>query len=303
MTDTTRDLTTIQIRRPRGILAVPRGSLAWLGVVPFFLYTTLFLILPALWLTTDAFRSPTGGYTFHYIQELFQSQYENAFITSIRISLVTALIGGIFGLFVAYAALREDVPRWVRPLLTTYSGVAANFAGVPLAFAFVATLGGAGLVTQFLARFGLNIYSHGFSLYTFTGLTITYVYFQLPLMILIIIPSLEGVKREWREAATNLGATSTQFWRHVGLPILFPSLLGAMVLLFGNAFSAYATPYALTSGSVNLVPILIGNVTSGEVIADPNLGDALALGTIVIISISVVIYALLQRRSDKWLRR
>ncbi|MGI8827693.1 MAG: ABC transporter permease [Chloroflexota bacterium] len=302
MAHSTRDIAALQIRRPRGILAVPRGSLAWLGVLPFFLYTTLFLLLPALWLTTDAFRSPAGGYTLSYIRELFQSQYENAFITSIRISLVTALAGGIFGLFVAYAALQEDVPRWVRPLLTTYSGVAANFAGVPLAFAFVATLGGAGLVTQFLARFGLDIYAHGFSLYTFTGLSIAYIYFQLPLMILIIIPSLEGIKREWREAATNLGATPTQFWRHVGLPILFPSLLGAMVLLFGNAFSAYATPYALTSGSVNLVPILIGNVQSGEVIADPNLGDALALGTIVIIAVSVVIYALLQRRSDKWLR-
>lgn len=303
MADTTHDITTLQIRRPRGILAVPRGSLVWLGVLPFFLYTTLFLILPAVWLTTGAFRNPTGGYTLSYIRELFQSQYENAFLTSIRISLVTALAGGIFGLFVAYAALRADVPRWVRPLLTTYSGVAANFAGVPLAFAFVATLGGAGLVTQLLARFGLDIYARGFSLYTFTGLSITYIYFQLPLMILIIIPSLEGIRREWREAATNLGATPAQFWRHVGLPILFPSLLGAMVLLFGNAFSAYATPYALTSGSVNLVPILIGNVQSGEVIADPNLGDALALGTIVIIAISVIIYALLQRRSDKWLRR
>ncbi|GAC1507002.1 MAG: ABC transporter permease subunit [Chloroflexota bacterium] len=303
MAGTARTSTTLPIRRPRGILAVPRGSLAWLGVVPFFVYTTLFLILPALWLTTDAFRGPTGGYTFSYIQELFQSQYKNAFITSIRISIVTALAGGVFGLFVAYAALQEDVPRWVRPLLTTYSGVAANFAGVPLAFAFVATLGGAGLVTQFLARLGFNIYAHGFTLYSFTGLSIAYIYFQLPLMILIIIPSLEGIKREWREAATNLGATPAQFWRHVGLPILFPSLLGAMVLLFGNAFSAYATPYALTSGSVNLVPILIGNLQSGEVVADPNLGAALALGTIVIIAVSVVIYALLQRRSNKWLRR
>ncbi len=302
MTETTQDLQVVNVRRPRGIRAGSRGSLAWLGTVPFFLYTTLFLLLPALWLTTDAFKNPAGGYTLSYIRELFQSQYENAFVTSIEISLVTAFCGGVFGLFVAYAALRQDVPRWVRPILTTYSGVAANFAGVPLAFAFVATLGGAGLVTQFLGRFGLDIYARGFSLYTFTGLSITYVYFQLPLMILIIIPSLEGVKREWREAATNLGATPTQFWRLVGLPILFPSLLGAMVLLFGNAFSAYATPYALTSGSVNLVPILIGNVTSGEVVADPNLGDALALGTIVIIAISVVIYALLQRRSDKWLR-
>src|ERR1700712_4204865 len=139
MTDTTRDITALPMSRPRGIPTVKRRSLAWLGIVPFFLYTALFLLLPALWLTTDAFRSPTGGYTLFYIKELFQSQYENAFITSIRISLVTALVGGVFGLFVAYAALREDVPRWVRPLLTTYSGVAANFAGVPLAFAFVAT--------------------------------------------------------------------------------------------------------------------------------------------------------------------
>ena len=180
--------------------------------------------------------------------------------------------------------------------------MAANFAGVPLAFAFVATLGTTGVLTLFLADHGINLYAHGFTLASFTGLTLAYTYFQLPLMILVISPALDGLRRQWREAATNLGASTFQFWRLVGLPILWPSLLGAMVLLFGSAFSAYATPYALVGGQINLVPIVIGSVLSGNVIANPQFGDALALGMIVVIGVSLVIYALLQRRSSRWLR-
>jgi putative spermidine/putrescine transport system permease protein len=203
---------------------------------------------------------------------------------------------------VAYAAVKEGAPRWIRPTLTTFAGVAANFAGVPLAFAFAATLGATGVVTVFLAAHGVHLYQSGFTLYSFTGLALVYTYFQLPLMILVISPSLDGLRREWREAATNLGATPVQFWRWVGLPILWPSLLGAMVLLFGNAFSAYATAYALVGTELNLVPILIGAVQSGNLTSDPQFGDALALGMIVIIALSVALYALLQRRSNRWLR-
>ena len=189
---------------------------------------------------------------------LFSGQYRLAFVASIEVSVTSAVIGTLFGLFVAYAAVRGRGPRWIQPLLTTFCGVASNFAGIPLAFAFIATLGPTGVVTVLLANLGLKIYAHGFTIFSLLGLSLVYVYFQLPLMILVIAPSIEGLREEWREAAENLGATQPQYWWHVGLPVLLPSLAGALVLLFGNAFSAYATPYALASGGITLVPILIG---------------------------------------------
>jgi putative spermidine/putrescine transport system permease protein len=149
---------------------------------------------------------------------------------------------------------------------------------------------------------GINIYQNGFNLYTFWGLSFTYMYFQFPLMVLIIAPALDGLKREWREASENLGATTGQYWRYIALPILWPSLLGATILLFGNAFGAYATAYALTGGNLNLVTILIGAQISGDVLNNPNLGYALALGMVVVMAISITLYSLLQRRTSRWLR-
>ena len=302
MANVTQEVRTVLPRQEGGILSVRGRSFAWIGVMPFFLYIALFLLLPTLWLAIGAFQTEGGRFTLEHMRTLFQAQYVDAYLTSIKISLATALGGGLFGLFVAYAAIKEGAPRWIRPTLTTFAGVAANFAGVPLAFAFAATLGATGVVTVFLAAHGVHLYQSGFTLYSFTGLALVYTYFQLPLMILVISPSLDGLRREWWEAATNLGATPWQFWRWVGLPILWPSLLGAMVLLFGNAFSAYATAYALVGTELNLVPILIGAVQSGNLTSDPQFGDALALGMIVIIALSVALYALLQRRSNRWLR-
>jgi putative spermidine/putrescine transport system permease protein len=302
MANVTQEVRTALPRQRGGAPSLRARSFAWIGVVPFFLYVALFLLLPTLWLAIGAFQTEGGRFTLEHVRTLFQAQYVDAYLTSVKISLATALGGGLFGLFVAYAAVKEGAPRWIRPTLTTFAGVAANFAGVPLAFAFAATLGTTGVVTVFLAAHGVHLYQSGFTLYSFTGLSLVYTYFQLPLMILVISPSLDGLRREWREAATNLGATPFQFWRWVGLPILWPSLLGAMVLLFGNAFSAYATASALVGSELNLVPILIGTVLSGNLTSDPQFGDALALGMIVIIAISVALYGLLQRRSNRWLR-
>jgi putative spermidine/putrescine transport system permease protein len=279
-----------------------RLALAWLPVLPFFIYVALFLLLPTISLAIGAFQTDSGNPTLNNIQTLFRPENRDAYWQSIKLSVTTALTGGIFGLFVAYAAVKEGSPGWIRSALITFCGVAANFAGVPLAFAFVATLGITGILTVFLADHGVNLYQNGFTLASFTGLTLAYTYFQLPLMILVISPALDGLRRQWREAAANLGANTIEFWRYVGLPILWPSLLGAMVLLFGSAFSAYATPYALVGGQINLVPIVIGSVLTGNVISDPQFGDALALGMIVIIGIALLIYAVLQRRSDRWLR-
>ncbi len=210
----------------------------------------------------------------------------------------------MLGLLIAYAAIREGTPRFLRTGLTTFSGVAANFAGIPLAFAFISTLGVLGIVTSFMRdHLGYDPYRHGFTIYGETGVEITYLYFQIPLMILVIAPAIDGLRREWREAASNLGASSLQFWRHVGLPILMPSILGAFILLFGNSFSAYATAYGLTSGSgVPLVPIIIGAYFSGNVLSNPHLAQALAFGMFVVLGVMMLLYVPLQRRTARWMR-
>lgn len=281
-----------------------RLPLAWLGVVPFFAYATAFLILPSIVVLIGAFKDDQGNFTTANVSEILNTpQYIHAYRTSIEISLVTAGLGGLLGFLIAYAALSPGMPRAVRNGLTTFSGVAANFAGVPLAFAFIATLGTLGIVTKFMRdHLGFNPYDHGFTLFSFWGVVIVYMYFQIPLMILVIAPAIDGLRQEWREAASNLGASSSQYWRHVGIPVLLPSLLGATILLFGNAFAAYATAYALTGGAVNLVPLIIGQQIGGDVLSNPHLGEALAFGMIVVISVTMVAYALLQRRASRWTR-
>jgi putative spermidine/putrescine transport system permease protein len=280
-----------------------RFSWAWLGVVPFFLFATAFLLLPAVSLVVGSFQDAQGGFTFANIAGLTQPFIVDAYWLSIKVSLVTALGGGLFGFLLAYAVTLGGLPHFVRSALLTFSGVASNFAGVPLAFAFIATLGRVGMITMLLnSLFGINIYNTGFNLYTFWGLSLTYMYFQFPLMVLIIAPALDGLKREWREASENLGATKAQYWLYVALPILLPSLLGTMILLFGNAFGAYATAYALTGGTLNVVPIVIGAQIRGDVLNNPGLGYALALGMVVIMAISIAGYTLLQSRTARWLR-
>jgi putative spermidine/putrescine transport system permease protein len=226
-----------------------------------------------------------------------------AFRTSIEVSIVTAVGGGIFGFLLAYAVILGGLPSYLRTGLMTFSGVASNFAGVPLALAFTFTLSQAGLVTVLLKDLlGVNIYQGGFTLFGKLGLELVYMYFQFPLMILIIAPAIDGLKKDWREAAEGMGASSGQYWRMVALPILFPSLLGTVILLFGNAFGAQATAFQLTGGTLALVPVVIGAQISGDVLHNPGLGYALAMGMVVIMAITIAVYTVLQRRSERWLR-
>ncbi len=278
-----------------------RLSLAWIGTLPFFGYTILFLFLPAGSVIAGAFQAKAGGYTLDNIRALFHQPYIDYYWGSIKVSLITALLGGVVGLFIAYAAIREGTPRWIRSMLTTFSGVAANFGGIPLAFAFIATLGPLGILTTFLQnQLHWPIYQHGFSLFNALGVELAYMYFQLPLMILVIAPAIDGLRKEWREASANLGASQLQFWRYVGLPVLMPSILGAIILLFGNAFAAYATAYSLTSGSVHLVPLLIGAYYSGNVLDNPHLAQAMAFGMFVVLAVMMLLYIPLQRRAARW---
>jgi putative spermidine/putrescine transport system permease protein len=275
----------------------------WLGVAPFFIFALIFLIVPSANLFVGTFLDADGRLTLANLFGLADPSIVSSYRLSIAVSAVTAIGGGLFGFLLAYAVTIGGLPRWVRSALSTFSGVASNFAGVPLAFAFVATLGRTGFVTAlFKNLFNWNIYDHGFNLYSFAGLSLTYLYFQFPLMLLIMAPALDGLKRDWREASENLGANSVQYWWYVALPILLPSLLGTMILLFGNAFGAYATAYALTGGSLRLVTIQIGAQIRGDVLHNAGLGYALAFGMVVIMAISIAAYTWLQRRSERWLR-
>ncbi len=278
------------------------GGLTLAFVGPLVVYVIAFLVLPTLMLLAEAF-SGKHGLTLKYVAALGQGQTVVAFRNSLVLSALAALVGVIAGGIAAYLVLRPGMPRGVRSLVTSFSAVAANFAGVPLAFAFIATLGSLGMITVWLKSVGVDLYGMGFSLYSLPGLVLVYAYFQIPLMIIVFTPALEALRREWREAAENLGASAFDYWRHVGLPILLPSLLSAFILLFGNAFSAYATPYALTSGIVALVPVEISNVLSGNVMISQQTGAALALGMIVVMVAVMGVYALAARRIGRWGRR
>lgn len=283
----------------------PRRRLTWtwLGLAPFFIFAILFIFVPSASLFIDSFRNIEGQLTLENIVGLFAPPIPATYWLSIKISAVTAIGGGLLGFMMAYALTMGNLPRWLRPYTLTFAGVASNFAGVPLAFAFISTLGRTGFVTVFLRSvLGIDVYDAGFNLYSFLGLSLTYMYFQFPLMLLIMVPAIEGLKREWREAAENLGASSRQYWWRVGLPILMPSLLGTMLLLFGNAFGAYATAFALTGGRLNIITIQIGAQMRGDVLRNPNLGYAMALGMVVIMAVCIVGYTWLQRISERWLK-
>jgi putative spermidine/putrescine transport system permease protein len=290
-------------------VAMPRrfrlGATAWasLGLLPFALFALLFLLLPTSYLVVGAFQDGAGRFTLANIARLFEPSIVSAYWISIEVSAASALIGAVLGFALACAAVFGGLPRWVRPTLMTFSGVASNFAGVPLAFAFLATLGRTGIITTVLVNLaGFNIYATGFNILSFWGLTLTYLYFQIPLMVLILAPALDSLKREWREASATLGASGWQYWRAVALPILWPSLVGTTLLLFANSFGAIATAYALTGSSLNIVTILLYAEIRGDVLHDPNLGYALALGMVVITGASNLIYVWLRARTERWVK-
>jgi len=294
---------------PGAPLARParRGpNLAFLGVLPFFLFAIVFMLFPIGFLVIGSFQDSDNGnaLTLQNYADLTTQQVARAFANSIEISLVSAVAGAIFGLILAYAVILGGLPRFLRTFLMTFAGVASNFAGVPLALAFIFTVGSLGLLTVWIDSLtGWHLVNDGgFRILTKPGLELVYFYFQLPLMLLIIAPAIDGLRKDWREASENMGASPRQYWQYVALPILLPSILGCTVLLFGNAFGAQATAYQLTSSQVPLVTLLLGAQISGDVLHNPGLGYAMAMGMVGIMGLSILGYSFLQRRSERWLR-
>ncbi|MDR3495193.1 MAG: ABC transporter permease subunit [Ancalomicrobiaceae bacterium] len=279
-------------------------TLALIGVTPFFVFALMFLIFPTIILVFGAFVDQSGNPTLNNIYKIFQNPtLVDAYVVSLKVSLITAVGGAILGLALAQAIVLGNLPRWMRPAVSTFCGVASNFAGVPLAFAFIASIGPRGLLTLWLSDYlGISLRALGFSVISFWGVVLAYLFFEIPLMVLIIAPALDGLKREWREAATTLGATSLDYWRHIGLPVLWPSLVGSTVLLFANSFGAIATAYALAGPGFNIITIQLNNQIRGDVLHDQNLGYAIALGMIVITGVSNGLYIWLRERGERWTR-
>ena len=273
-----------------------------IGLAPLLIFMGVFLGLPLVAITRFSFLNGEGEFTLNNFSTITSGIYLDAFILSSQLSLASALISLLLGFIFAYALVTTQIP-FLKRLVATASGVLANTGGVPLAFMFIAVLGTYGALTTWLRDLGLDIYGGSWTLYSFSGLLIVYLYFQIPLMVLISIPVLENIKPEWRDAAQSLGSSSMNFWRKVLLPILIPQLLGFFLLLFANSFAAYATAAALTSGSLALVPVQIASLIGSNVQVDgANTAMALGLGMVLLVGVSTIGYALLEKRASQWRR-
>jgi putative spermidine/putrescine transport system permease protein len=278
-----------------------RFPTAWLGVAPFLLYAGTFLALPTVIVAVGAF-SGSHGPTLANLAQLGQPYIVTAFINSLVLSAVSASIGAAVGAILAYAVASGSPTGVMRRIVTALCGVLSQFGGVTLAFAFIATIGTEGFIVVWLRQHGITFYPDGVWLYGLTGLTLIYTYFQIPLMVIVFTPALDGIRPQWREATDTLGGATWQYWRHVAGPLLLPAFLGCWLLLFANAFSAYATAAALLDIGGIIVPLQISRAMSSEVgLNQANFAAALALGMVVVVAVITVLYTRLQRRSARWL--
>src|SRR5580698_482274 len=265
---------------------------AWVGTTPFLAYVGIFLLLPTGIVVVNAFRGPSGALNLSSLKVPFESPDRGYFTGSLQLCLISSVLGAVLGAILAYAIASGNPDGAVRRLYIAVSGVLAQFGGVTLAFAFVVLIGPVGLLT------------HASWFYTFPwGIAVIYTYFQVPLMVLVFLPAIDGLKVQWREASESMGASAWQYWRYVGGPLLAPAFLGAALLLFANALSAFATIVAWENQIAYTVGQQIYTSVSSEVgLSNINYADALALGMVVLVAIVMTGYALLQRRAARWLR-
>ncbi|MEQ7050998.1 ABC transporter permease subunit [Paenibacillaceae sp. P-4] len=252
------------------------NSMLYITIIPLLIFVALFMFVPLFTMISGSFQEDSGGaFTFNQYKEIFTNPYYwKAFENSILISLLSSLIGIIAAVFATYALTR--FPKRVQERLLVITNLTSNFAGIPLAFAFIVLLGNSGLFTLLFRQFGIDM-TASFNLYSWSGLTVIYVYFQLPLAIMLLYPMYHAIQDNWKEAASLLGASPFQFWKRIGLPVLLPGIAGTFSILFANAMGAYASAYALTGSNYNLVPVRIGALVSGDIFARPELGSALGV--------------------------
>jgi len=273
-----------------------------IGLIPYFAFIAVFLLLPILANVWTSVHDNTGGWTLDSLKKIGTEQYLSAFLNTMALSAVTALLGGALGLLVAWALATLERPRWLKSVMLSFSVVASQLGGIPLAFAFIAAIGSQGMITIAVSDATGWDLTDAFALSSFWGLVVVYLYFQVPLMAILVLPAIMGIRREWSESARSLGAGRLRYLVQIMLPILSPAIGGAILLLFANSFSAFATAYAVSGGGANLIPILIGFFISGNVLSDQSLGAALATGMMVVITLAMLLRHLLVRRTTRWLK-
>lgn len=287
--------------RGRTFLTFPVKS--YLPALPLLLIVGYFFLFPITKLIYVSFLSNENTLTLGNFVTAFKDPYKTGFVNSIKIGLYSAAIASVPGAVAAYFIESRGSSK-LRRTIAVMNGVLANTGGVPLAFMFFAAIGMQGQITKILKALGWDIYAGQFSLGTFSGILIVYLYFQLPLMIIIFSPAIVALRREWVEAAYNLGANQLNYWRRIGIPLLFPSFIASFLLLFASGFSAYATANALTVGNLPLTPLQIGGLLDGNVSASQlNLGKALSSVMILISALAIIPYLIIQRRTSRWQKR
>ncbi|MBV4534318.1 ABC transporter permease subunit [Pseudomonas sp. SWRI107] len=266
--------------------------LALLCLLPFAVFFIIFQIAPLAWVAINSLQSDSGWGLANFSKVFASKFYLQALQRSLEISFWSSLFGIVIATLGAYSLHKVD--SRLRDFVTAFANMTSNFAGVPLAFAFIILLGFNGALTLLLKQMGLL---GDFSIYSKTGLILVYTYFQIPLGVLLLFPAFDAVREDWRESAALLGASQWQFWRHIGLPVLAPALLGTFVILLANALGAYATVYALTTGNFNVLPIRIAGLVAGDISLDPNLASALAMVLVGLMTLVTVVHQWLLRRS------
>jgi putative spermidine/putrescine transport system permease protein len=313
-------MTTTSAKTPVGTVAVPTGtprvdargaggrtlrrrSVGWLGFAPFGVYVLLFLAVPGVVAIGSGFFDAGGRFTFANFATLADPSILNSFWGSIWVSAVSAIISAVLGVLVCWALTSARPDGLVRAIVDSASSVFAQFGGVMLAFAWIATLGLNQLVPTIIKHLtGVDINATGSVLYTVPGLLFPYVYFGLPLMVLSFMPAMDGLRPQWGEAVATLGGTRLKYWLRVGIPVLAPAFFGSLILLFANAFSSYATAAALISQG-GIIPLAIKQqLTSETIVGVANTAGVLALGMVVIMAILMTLYGVLERRTRRWQR-
>ena len=272
-----------------------------LVATPFLVYTSIFLFLPTIIVVVGAFIGPEGGFTLDNFLKLGEANTIAAISTSLLVSIVSAFIGAVVGGLAAYVlTTSSNRNSAIRRLVTALSSVLAQFGGVMLAFAFIALISINGIGTLVMRTY-LGVELDPNFLSSLPGLILVYCYFQIPLMIIVFLPALDALRPQWREATESLGGSTFYYWRHVGLPILAPNFLGSMLLLFTNAFSAYATAAALFSQRSILVPLMIQGALRNELDTRMNgFAQVLAFSMVIVVAIVMFLYSRIQKRAARW---
>lgn len=270
-----------------------------LAFAPFLIFSAMFMLIPVVALLLGS----VGGverFSLEWIAKVFtNATFQRSIWNSLLLSVVSSIGGAIIGTAIGYAITRTKRPR-ARRALTALATVSANAGGVSLGFAFITILGAAGMITILLRTFGIDLLSF-FSIYSVIGLMVVYLYFQVPLMIILMLPAFVGLRRDWSEASDSLGGDGRDFWRRIGIPVLMPSIVAGTVLLFVSSMGAYATAQALIGSRINLMTIQISILRRGEILYQPAQADAMAVVLLLIVAVSVLAYHVIQRRAQRWI--